>query len=231
MSSFDFNSPVFLQAFKDYYYLKNRNYPDKLTLKAVGDRYKLSGTTRTLLYRGVFGSTENALHYNRLYKDCRNCELHIDTYNILFTLINYKLGRLVFIGTDDFCRDTGSLFGKIKKQEYFNESAIQLVEFVSALNPPFVVFYLDSPVSFSKDHKYFLEKLIDSQKLIAEARLAHSADNELINTTCGIICTSDSAIINQAQRPVADLSRQIIQYFYKPDFINLKVILESNFLS
>lgn len=230
MSSFDFNSSVFLNAFEDYYYLKNRNYPDKLIVKAVGDRYRLSGTTRTLLYRGVFSSSENTLHCNKLNENCRNCVLHIDTYNILFTLLNYKLGRLVFIGTDNFCRDTGSLFGKIRKQEYFNEPATQLVEFISTLNSPFVVFYLDSPVSFSKEHKYFLEKLIDSQKLIAEARLVHSADYELINTADGIICTSDSAIINMAQQPVADLSRQAIQYFYKPDFLNLKIILESNFL-
>ncbi len=227
MSASSFNSPEFTDAFKDYYYLKNRKYPDKFALKAVGDRYKLTGTCRTLLYRGVFSESENKEHIGKLQHNCENTELYIDTYNVLFTLLNYKLGRLVFIGTDNFCRDTGSLFGKIRKEEYFTDAAKQLVNFIQSLAPLYAVFYLDSPVSFSKGHCCFINKQIDEHKISGEARLVKSADQELKKIKNGLVCTTDSAIIKSSDCLVTDLSNKVIHYYYKPDLLNLRLLLES----
>ena len=43
----------FMNACKDYAYLINRNYPERGTLKLVGDRYRLTRDQRTILYRGI----------------------------------------------------------------------------------------------------------------------------------------------------------------------------------
>ena len=40
-------------AARDYRFLLNRSYPQKASIKLVGDRYQLSGQERSVLYRGV----------------------------------------------------------------------------------------------------------------------------------------------------------------------------------
>jgi hypothetical protein len=42
----------FTSACRDYFYLIDKNYPERGSLKIVGDRYRLSGDQRTILYRG-----------------------------------------------------------------------------------------------------------------------------------------------------------------------------------
>jgi hypothetical protein len=42
----------FLPACRGYAYLVNRNYPERGAVKMVGDRYRLTGDQRTVLYRG-----------------------------------------------------------------------------------------------------------------------------------------------------------------------------------
>ena len=46
-------SPEFKSAYNDYLDLLTKKYPQKAILKLVGDRYKLNGSERTMLYRGV----------------------------------------------------------------------------------------------------------------------------------------------------------------------------------
>lgn len=227
MKQVDFNNPDLHSAILDYYYLSNRQYPNKFALKAVGDHYRLTGTERTLLFRGVFSEKDNNLRKQKLISNINSEILYIDAYNVLFTFLNYKLGKIVFIGTDNFCRDTGSLFGKIKKREYFTDIISNLINFLQTFNFEYVVFFLDSPVSFSREHKIYLEKQIEENHLMAEVSLVKSADAELKKNVDGILCTSDSAIIDFTQQPVADLARLMLSHFYKPDLLNLQVILNS----
>lgn len=99
-------SDIFEHGLKDYFYLINRGYPEKGSLKLVGDRYKLSKEFRTILYRGVC-SSESSANRSRKIINVADSELMIDGYNVLFTLLNYRLGRFVFISTDSLCRDAG----------------------------------------------------------------------------------------------------------------------------
>ncbi len=221
----DIHSQDFIHALNDYFYLINRNYPGKLTLKTVGDRYRLSGPVRTILFRGIFSAHKNIERSQKLTKNLENNILHIDFYNVLFTLLNYKLGRLVFISTDKLCRDAGSLFGKIKKENYFTETALQLLNFFSVLQSEYLVFYLDSPVSFSKEHQLFLDNKISEMQLPGETMLVKSADNELKSRNGGILCTTDSAIIDATDLPIADLSNLALNYYYSPDLLDLSFMI------
>ena len=46
-------SVQFKAATKDYYYLLNREYSQKATLKLISDHYRLSGVQRSALFRGI----------------------------------------------------------------------------------------------------------------------------------------------------------------------------------
>ena len=192
----------------------------------VGDKYSLSGTLRTILQRGVWSEMYNHNRQDRIIKDIGNQELIIDGYNIVFTFLNYKMGHSVFISTDNLCRDAGSLFGKIRKQEFFQQSLKQIIEFISILKPFYVQIYYDIPVSFSINHKNITEKFLEEMDLLGTVYLVKSADKEIMKMEEGVICTSDSNIIDNTQNPIADLARAVINHFYNPDLLNLNLLLK-----
>jgi hypothetical protein len=220
-----FNQPEFIHAITDYYYLLNNGYPEKGTIKLIGDRYSLSGEMRTLLFRGIATRKNNLSRQFKKTSDLQGKDLIIDGYNVLLTLLNYKLGKLVFISTDGFCRDAGSLFGRIKNQKSFEQVLEQLFEFLSGLKPYFVRIYFDSPVSFSGEHKCLAERIMNEKTIAGEVQTVHSVDSEIIKNKDGIICTSDSAVIDNTNNRVADLALLLIRNFYKPQLLNLSFML------
>lgn len=223
-----FSESNFTEALLDYYYLINRNYPEKGTLKLVGDRYRLTGKHRTILYRGISSSQKNSLRINRLTNQMEQQDLIIDAYNVILTILNYKLGRPVFISSDGLCRDAGSLFGKIRKREVFLETLMQLVKFLKTRNLRFAKVYFDSPVSFSREHAYEAQQCFDNAQIPAKVEIVKSADKSLIDALSGILCTSDTGIIDQTELALADLPHAVISYFYQPDLINLQQFLDLN---
>jgi hypothetical protein len=116
------HNELFEKAVRDYYFLMDNKYPNKGSLKLVGDRYRLTGDERTILFRGVASSQKNIERQKRVAINFSNQKLLLDGYNIVFTLMNYFLGRIVFISSDGFCRDAGSLFGKIRNQSLFYQA-------------------------------------------------------------------------------------------------------------
>jgi hypothetical protein len=88
------NSDEFNNALLDYFYLIDRNFPEKASLKLVGDRYRLVSELRTLLYRGICSEKKASDRRKRITNN-REGLLIIDGYNVLFTLLSYRLGRFV----------------------------------------------------------------------------------------------------------------------------------------
>lgn len=215
-----FDEKSFENALLDYFYLIDRGYPEKGTLKLVGDKYKLSSDHRTVLYRGVCSQQKADARRSKLSLKIQS-PLIIDGYNVLFTLLNYRLGRLVFISTDSICRDAGSLFGKIKKEKLFRECAAILSETLQEINPGKVVLYLDSPVSFSGQHQIAIQELFTEYSVDHEIHVVHSADGAIKEHHEGTIATSDSALIDASGLPVTDLPRRIIEVNYNAQLISL----------
>lgn len=226
MNSGLLRSEDFQKGLSDYFYLIDKNYPEKGALKLVGDRYKLSKEFRTILYRGVSSHEDSKKREKRLVERPGNI-LVIDGYNVLFTLLNYRLGRFVFICADSVCRDAGSLFGKIKKEKYFHECLILLIDYLSNIKDVLIEIFLDSPVSMSKTHKLEAEMLLDKYNIEGKVHLVPSADFELLHYKEGTIATSDSAIIDQSSNPILDIPRYIIEKNYKTELYNLKDNLDS----
>jgi hypothetical protein len=219
------NTDEFQKALDDYFYLIDHNYPEKGSLKLVGDRYQLSSELRTILYRGICSSQRAHARIQRLTITPERL-LAIDGYNILFTLLNYRLGRFVFISNDNICRDAGSLFGKIKKEDLFVDCAYILVNHLCCYKNLPVIIYLDSPVSFSINHKQLLNCLLQKNSIDGYAEVVHSADHALKQLENCTLATSDSALIDACSNAVMDLSRQIIEKKYNAVLFNIRSKLD-----
>ena len=219
-----FLSDAFRNALDDYFYLLNNHYPQKGALKLVGDRYRLSTDQRTILYRGI-SSREKATERKSKITAEPSDSLAIDGYNVIFTLLNYRLGRFVFISNDGICRDAGSLFGKIRKDSLFNECAMILIEFLSNYLNTSITIYFDSPVLSSKKHRSLLLQLTDDTNINIDVSLVQSADQSLLNDPSSVLASSDSVIIDNAMRPVLDIPKIIIEGKYGYSLIDLGSLL------
>lgn len=216
----------FRHACRDYFYLLERNYPERGSLKLVGDRYKLSRDQRSVLYRGISSASRSAARRERLIKPTDGVNIIVDGYNVLFTILNYRLGRAVFISTDGMLRDAGSLHGKLRDDTLFNNCIDELFVQIKSFNPAKVDVFLDSPVSASTRHHYLISKKIAEYDIKGTCCLVHSADQEIKTFNSGILATSDTVLIEKTSMKVVDLPRLIIENKYKPGFYKIGELLE-----
>ena len=215
----------FVHACRDYAYLINRHFPERGVLKLVGDRYRLSGDQRTVLYRGISSGERSDTRKSLLVTDITGMDLMIDGYNVLFTLLNYRLGRITFISTDHILRDAGSLHGKLRDEDTFRECISLLLEYLAREKPGRTEIYFDSPVSHSEKHAQMIRDKMQDVHLDGDCHVIKSADWALRQNRHGVIATSDTAIIDKAMRPVIDLPKAILKQAYEAVFLSLKPLL------
>ncbi|MBN1158310.1 MAG: DUF434 domain-containing protein [Bacteroidales bacterium] len=213
---------TFVCACRDYFYLIDRNYPERGTLKLIGDRYRLSGDLRTVLYRGISSQEKSVIRSMLLVHEIEGKCLMIDGYNVLFSLLNYRLGRIMFIGTDNILRDAGALHGKIRNEVLFKECVLLWTGYLRDHMPESLEVFLDAPVSHSEKHARMIRDLMAEHRLKGDCHVVRSADWALKQFRDGIIATSDTAIIDNAGIPVFDLPRNILESNFQADFIKLK---------
>ena len=225
MQTLSFDRPEFKQALRDYFYLIENHYPEKGSLKLVGDRYRLTRVERSLLYRGVT-SRQQAVNIAKRLVTTPQQKIIIDGYNVLLTLLNYRLGHYVFISMDNLCRDAGSLFGKIRNEELFRECAASLSGYLIKRKTEKIILYLDSPVSQSRRHLKFLHKPIAEANIKVDIELVKSADQALLMHKSGTLATSDSAILFRFENPIIDIPRCILETKYKAKLFKLNMLLE-----
>ena len=219
---------AFKDALTDYYYLLNKNYPEKETLKLVGDRFRLTGLQRTVLFRGITSKKNASIRKSKRIpiEDLKGKELYIDGYNVLFTVMNYLLGKMVFIGNDGILRDSGGAYGKIEKEEIFYKAANTLLDFVQQQKIENITIYLDQPVSNSQSHVMQIKKKMQEEKITGEVRLLQAVDNRLKQIKDGVIATSDSEIIDQTPGKIIDLARIILETTYGITILDLGSLIE-----
>jgi hypothetical protein len=215
----------FWQAVKDYYRLGNRDYPEIPALKLVGDRYRLSGAQRTILFRGVTPEKKALLRKSKRIrislsaglagKRLDRC-LYIDGYNVLFTIMNYLLGKPVFIGNDGFLRDAGGSYGKVENEEKLQQAISLFVSFLGGIPIDAALIYLDRPAPHSETHARVLLEEIKAANITAEVRVVPQVDDVLVRGggETGVIATSDSGIIDAAACGIYDLARDLLETRY-----------------
>jgi hypothetical protein len=215
----------FVLALKDYHYLIDRSYPHSESLKLTGNRYMLNKMQRILLSRGIFRTEEAERRIRKKVSFFTRPMVYIDGYNVLFTIGNYLLGRPVFISNDTFLRDAGEIHGKIQKGKIFSRSLDLLMTYLEHSGQNEYILLLDQPVTGSDDVRQAINRIMQNSSLPGEARTVPDPDEELIRLTDGMIATSDSEIIDQADIQVIDIAFEVLTAAFRPLFINLSELL------
>jgi hypothetical protein len=218
-------SDSFVRAIRDFSYLIDNEYPRKAVLKLTGDRYLLNKTQRTLLNRGILRKKDVINRNKKTADNIRDCLLFIDTYNVLHIISNYLLGRIVFISTDGFIRDAGETYGKLNREEIFMKSVGHLMEFLEQEAPSEAVFYIDNPVSYSRNLAEYIRICLQDKRLKGSAIAVKNPDKVLIMKKEGIIATSDSEVMNEADCKICDLPAMVLNSRFQLQIIDLREML------
>jgi hypothetical protein len=216
-------SKDFPQAIKDYETFLWKQYPQKAVLKLAGDRYKLTGTERAMLYRGVTTFDKAVRRRSKLtnLNALKGEVLHIDAFNQLLTISSYLHGKPVFISFDGCLRDASEIHGKSISPLLPMRAVEIIISFLLTTGIEGAKLIFDTQIN---GHELFMEKLnkaLPDFKLNPELVSSENTDSELIKLTKGIICTSDSVIIERTPLKVFDLARSTLEYHFWPKFIDM----------
>lgn len=217
-------SKKFKFAKRDYLYLLERSFPQKGIIKLIGDRYKLSGTERTMLYRGIT-TKENTVHRKHKIahvKDVKSSDLIIDGYNVMITIGNYLNGNTLFISNDGFLRDAAEMHGKVFRKVLMEKVMKLIIEDLRYLRIKNCIFYFDKPVSKSGELAARMSEQLIHAGIKGRAETADSPDYLLKRTKTGYIATSDSSIIDKSNVKVFDMARHVVARKFKPAFIDIR---------
>jgi len=215
----------FQKSIKDYLFLINKGYPVRKTLKLVGDRHRLSGTQRSILFRGVTSREKSIKRKLKIIDKIKDQPLHVDGYNVLFTITNYMLGKILFLGNDELLRDSGGGYGKVENDSFFSTAADMVFDYTTTHHVRALRIYLDHPVLNSTVHKEIIDGKIKKRKINGSVLMMKSVDNELKGIKEGILSTSDSEIIDCTPCQIIDLARKSLEAKYKIKVLNLSNLI------
>lgn len=213
----------FRNALHDYFYLSDRGYPERGFLKLVGDRYRLSDHQRTILYRGV---TSRGLAKSRQFKLCtfsdtKNQKVFIDGFNVLLTIGSYLQGMPVFIAMDGFLRDASKFRGRFPKSEIIKNSLQKLLQTPGFENQEKLHFIFDKSAKTLFDWNQIFQNNNNVDQNYLKMSFCENVDKTLILQSQGIVCTSDTEIIDKAPCKIFDLPHHVLTQHYSPPLIDL----------
>ncbi len=208
-------------AAEEYLWILSKGYPQNAALKLVGDKFMLPRDMRQVLYRGVIPDKLAASRREKIAAIRKGDLVLIDTYNVLFTVNNYLLGKPLFISNDGILRDAGEMRGRIINKPQFSRAISLLLDVLKMWTGATYIHYLDEPVSHSGRLSIELCKDMVQMGIDGDAHTVKSADQSLIAEQSDAICTSDGGIIDQYQGRVIDLPRFLLQHYFQPDFPRL----------
>lgn len=209
------------QAAEEYFWFLSKGYPQGPALKLVGDKFKLTRDMRQVLYRGVIPDKLAAIRRNKIASVKKGDLVLVDTYNVLFTVNNYLLGRPLFMSNDGMLRDAGEMRGRIINKPQFSRSISMMLEVLQKWPGASYIHYLDEPVSHSGRLSIELCKDMVQMGIEGDAHTVKSPDQMLIKKPSNAICTSDGGIIDQYQGRVIDLPRFLLKHHFQSDFPEL----------
>ena len=206
------------QAAVEYLWILSKGYPQAGALKMVGDKFMLTRDMRQVLYRGVVPDTVAIARSKKIGKVKKGDLVLIDTYNVLFTINNYLLGRPLFVSNDGMLRDAGEMRGRIINKPQFSRSIAMMLDILQMWPEASYIHYLDEPVSHSGRLSIELCKDMAEMGIEGDAFTVKSPDQMLKEERSDAVCTSDGGIIDEYQGRVIDLPRFLLQHYFETDF-------------
>ena len=221
----------FREALADYILLLNKGYPHKNILELVATRYALNHFERSMLYRGITTMEKAERRKNKLItieqlnngtlELWNSGTLHIDLFNVLYTLAAYLRGFPVFISNDGLLRDASESHGSGEWEVHLDKGLDLLLKSLENLKIMKAIIYIDNPMEHYEvilgKLKILVNRLNPEIKIIAD----QSPDHLIREEKEGIIATSDSTIIDKSTLPVFDLPRALLESHFEPNFIRL----------
>jgi hypothetical protein len=210
------------EAAEDVRLLLNRGYPKDASLQLVGNRYNLDSDGRHLLRRGVFPPplAEERSAKRVSVKDLKGRGLAIDGHNCIITLESALKGKTILLADDGFIRDIAGVSGGYRETKETKEALEMIFGLLQIAEPEEVRFLLDAPISGSGELAARIRGLMQERGVQGDAS-AHKVPEHVMAKYDGIIASSDTAVIDQAER-VFDLAGYLIQEKVGTPYIDLR---------
>ena len=213
-----------ISAIRDYRWLLDKHYPQRSSIHLVGDRYKLTGAERSILYRGVGDSFSAKNRAGKITSELSSDIIAVDCYNVLFTLMNYLMGKPVYISDDGFVRDAGEGRGRINNKRIFDKALNLFKRFITEHPEKEFYILLDEPVSNSGKLAVELSEFLRSSEIKGIAETLISPDHVLQNFNNVILCSGDSVIIDRTNCKVFDLPGYILKNSFSTKFDSISIL-------
>lgn len=211
-----------LAAAEDLRLLLNRGYPKDASIQLVGNRYNLDRDGRHLLRRGVFpyalAEERNAKRVS--VADLKGNGLAIDGHNCIITLESALKGKTILLADDGFIRDIAGISGGYKKTKETQEALEMIMDLLAEAGPRETRFLLDAPISGSGELAARIRGVMLERRIPGDAS-AVKVPEHIMAKFEGIIASSDTAVIDQAER-VFDLAGYLIQEQVGTPYIDLR---------
>ncbi|UCC66402.1 MAG: DUF434 domain-containing protein [Deltaproteobacteria bacterium] len=209
------------EAAEDLRYLLSRGYPRQSSLQLVGNRYNLTQDFRHLLRRGVFSAqiADGRRRKKVSAEEIKEERFSIDGYNVLITIESALKGKTILLADDGFIRDISGVSSGYRESVVTTEALMLIIDFLQIAGPAEAIFLFDSPISGSGELAARIRGMM-SEKGIQGDALAVKVPERIMEKYEGIIASSDTAVIDQAER-VFDLAGHLISDKIKASYIDI----------
>jgi len=200
----------FAEACATYKLLRDKGYPEKATLKLVGDRHELSRIQRNCMFRGVIGELTAARRRVKIVGPSvvSGQPLGLDWYNVLITVESYLRGQVLFVADDGMVRDASAAHGSYRPAGHTGAAIEEIVQEIARLQPGRLDVYIDMPIAFSGLMAEEVRARLARLPFGSDVALAPSADYPL-KAYAGIVASADSAVL-ESSAMVLDLARAVL---------------------
>jgi len=216
-------SENFTQALQDYIFFLEKKYPEKSVHELVSTRYALNHFERSVLYRGVTTKEKAGNRGKKLItsEQLANRTIHIDLFNVLFTIAAYLRGFPVYEAMDSLVRDASEGHDSHDWVRHLEKALDLVMDNIDGLKVNRIYCYLDTPIRLSS----YVANEIEKKALILVTEVSvirdGSPDHLIRSAEDGILATSDSSIIDHSLLPVFDLPKHILSIVYHFSFVRM----------
>lgn len=193
--------PKLRAAVADLSELLSKGYPQKASLKLVGDHFRLNVRQRKAVQHCVASAENLALRRQkqRPPEAAADEVLWVDGYNLLITTESALAGAVVLEAPDGCYRDLASVHSSYRRVEETLPAIRLLGEGFAALGAKEVRWVLDAPISNSGRLRGILLAEAEAKGWPWQVQLEAQADAFLKAQTDGFILSSDSVILEEAR--------------------------------
>jgi hypothetical protein len=192
-----------IDAYCDFIFLLDRNYPKKSALTFVANRYNLENKFRNILNRAAISFEEVQTIKSHLIGNStllQGKDLYIDTYNQIITFFSFVNNDPLIICRDGVLRDIFSSIHKRKDLKVERKLILPYLRSLTRTNPKNLYFYFDSQISHSNNHAYLFRILLSELNIEGVCEVHQAVDWILKNKTEGVVLSHDSTILLIAPR-------------------------------